>query len=77
MVTAEAYYGYGDYAKAAELFRAALGKEGVDKDVANLRLGMALARTGDKPRGEAAVKAAGGAQTEVAKLWLTYLATKA
>ena len=77
MVTAEAYFGYGDYAKAAELFRAALGKEGVDKDVANLRLGMALARAGDKAGAEAALKAAGGAQTEVAKLWLTYLATKA
>jgi len=77
MVTAEAYYGYGDYAKAADLFRAALGKEGVDKDVANLRLGMALARAGDKAGAEAALKAAGGAQTEVAKLWLTYLGTKA
>lgn len=77
MVTAEAYYGYGDYAKAAELFRAALGKQGVDKDLANLRLGMALARAGDKAGAEAALKAAGGSQAEVAKLWLTYLATKA
>jgi len=77
MVTAEAYYGYGDYAKSAELFRAALTKQGVDKDLANLRLGMALARAGDKPGAEAALKAAGGAQAEVAKLWLTYLATKA
>jgi hypothetical protein len=77
MVTAEAYYGYGDYAKSAELFRAALTKQGVDKDLANLRLGMALARAGDKAGAEAALKAAGGAQTEVAKLWLTYLATKA
>ena len=77
MVTAEAYYGYGEYAKAAELFRAALGKQGVDKDLANLRLGMALARAGDKAGAEAALKAAGGGQGEVAKLWLTYLATKA
>ena len=77
MVTAEAYYGYGDYAKSAELFRAALGKEGVDKDLANLRLGMALARAGDKAGAEAALKAAGGTQAEVAKLWLTYLATRA
>jgi len=77
MVTAEAYYGYGDYAKAAELFRAALGKEGVDKDLANLRLGMSLARAGDKAGAEAALKAAGGTQVEVAKLWLTYVATRA
>ena len=77
MVTAEAYYGYGDYAKAAELFRAALTKDGVDKDLANLRIGMALARGGDKAGAEAALKATGGTQAEVAKLWLTYLATKA
>jgi tetratricopeptide (TPR) repeat protein len=77
MVTAEAYYGYGDYAKAAELFRAALGKQGVDKDLANLRLGMALARAGDKAGAETALKGVGGTQAEVAKLWLTYVATKA
>lgn len=77
MVTADAYYGYGDYAKAAELYRAALGKSGVDKDLANLRLGMSLARSGDKAGATAALNAAGGAQAEVAKFWLTYLATRA
>lgn len=77
MVTAEAYYGYGEYAKSADLYRAALDKQGVDKDLANLRLGMSLARAGDKAGAEAALKAAGGSQAEVAKLWLTYLATKA
>ena len=77
MVIADAYYGYGDYAQAAELYRGALGKAGVDKDLANLRLGMTLARSGDKAGATAALNAAGGAQAEVAKLWLTYLATKA
>lgn len=74
---ADAYYGYGDYAQAAELYRAALGKAGVDKDLANLRLGMTLARSGDKAGATAALNAVGGNQAEVAKLWLTYLATKA
>jgi hypothetical protein len=77
MVTAEAYYGYGDYQKSAELFRAALGKQGVDKDLANLRLGMALARAGDKAGATAALNAVGGAQAGVAKLWLTYVSTAA
>lgn len=77
MTTAEAYYGYGEYQKAADLFRAALGKQGVDKDVANLRLGMSLARVGDKAGATAALNAAGGTQAEIAKLWLTYVATKA
>jgi tetratricopeptide (TPR) repeat protein len=77
MVTAEAYYGYGDYAQAADLFRAALGKSGVDKDLANLRLGMSLARSGDKAGATAALKAAGGAQAEIASFWLAYLAQQA
>jgi tetratricopeptide (TPR) repeat protein len=77
MVIAEAYYGYGEYQKAADMFRAALGKQDVDKDLANLRLGMSLARAGDKAGAEAALKAAGGSRAEIAKLWLTYLATKA
>lgn len=76
MTVGEAYYGYGDYAKAAELYRTALTKNGVDKDLANLRLGMALTGAGDKAGATAAFNAAGGAQAEVAKLWLTYLATK-
>jgi tetratricopeptide (TPR) repeat protein len=76
MTTADAYYGYGDYAKAAELYRAALTKSGADKDVVNLRLGMSLAMAGDKAGATAALNAAGGAQSDVAKLWLTYLATK-
>ncbi|HXG82084.1 MAG TPA: tetratricopeptide repeat protein [Sphingomicrobium sp.] len=76
MTIAEAYYGYGDYSEAAELLRVALTKGGVDKDLANLRLGMALARAGDKAGATAALNAAGGAQAEVAKLWLTYLATR-
>jgi tetratricopeptide (TPR) repeat protein len=77
MVTAEAYYGYGDYQKAADMFRVALDKPGVDKDLANLRLGMSLARAGDKAGATAALNAVGGAQAGVAKLWLTYVETKA
>ena len=76
MTIAEAYYGYGDYAQSADLLRAALGKSGVDKDLANLRLGMALAQSGDKAGATAALNAAGGAQSDLAKLWLAYLAQK-
>jgi tetratricopeptide (TPR) repeat protein len=77
MVTAEAYYGYGDYAQAADLYRVALTKSGVDKDLANLRLGMSLLMAGDKAGATTALNAAGGAQSAVAKLWLTYAAQKA
>lgn len=77
MVVADAYYGYGDYAQAADLYRVALAKTGADKDITNLRLGMALARSGDKAGATAALNAVGGEQVDIAKLWLTYLGTKA
>ncbi len=77
MLIGDAYYGYGDYTQAADLYRAALTKTGADKDLVNLRLGMALARSGDKAGATAALNAAGGAQADVAKLWLAFLATKA
>lgn len=70
------HYGYGDYAKAAELYRAALGKSGADKDLVNLRLGMALARAGDSAGATAALKAVSGPRAEVAKYWLSYLQTR-
>jgi len=38
---------------------------------------MALAGAGDKAGATAALNAAGGAQTDVAKLWLIYVAQKA
>ena len=77
MVTGEAYYGYGDYQQAADMFRTALTKSGVDKDLANLRLGMSLAQAGDKAGAASAFNAVGGSQAEVAKLWLTYIGQKA
>lgn len=67
------YYGMGDYAKAAEIDRQVLTKPDADKDVANLHLGMALARAGDKAGATAALNAVGGSRAEIAKFWLTYL----
>jgi tetratricopeptide (TPR) repeat protein len=74
---ADAYYGYGDYAQAIELYRAALGKSGADADLINLHLGMALARSGDKAGATTALNAASGAQSELAKFWLIYVSTLA
>lgn len=44
--TGDAFFGYGDYAKAAAMYRLALQKGGIDANTANLRLGMALAKSG-------------------------------
>jgi tetratricopeptide (TPR) repeat protein len=70
------FYGSGNYAKAAEVYRAALGKPGVDANVANLHLGMALARTGDKAGAAAALNAVSGPHAPLAKFWLLYLSTR-
>lgn len=77
ITAANIHYGYGNYAEAAELYRAALGKSGADKDLVNLRLGMALARAGDKAGATAALNAVTGARAQIAKYWLTYLQTRA
>ena len=77
VVTANRFYGIGKYARAAELFRAALTKPGVDKDQVNLQLGIALAAAGDKAGAKAAFDAVTGPRAEVAKYWLAYLDTKA
>ncbi|MBV9931408.1 MAG: hypothetical protein JO013_10755 [Alphaproteobacteria bacterium] len=71
--TGNAYYGYGDYAKAAELFRLALTKPDADASLANLRLGEALAMAGDKAGAAAAFKAVTGPRADVAALWSTWL----
>jgi tetratricopeptide (TPR) repeat protein len=77
MITGDAYLGYSDYAKAAALYRAALTKSGVDTSLANLHLGMALARSGDKAGATAAFNAVTGVRTDIAKYWLIWLSTRA
>ena len=71
------YSAMGDQAKAVELYRMSMGKPGVDAAVANLHIGMALTRAGDKAGATAAFNAVTGPRAEVAKFWLTYLNTKA
>jgi tetratricopeptide (TPR) repeat protein len=76
MVTGDAYLGYGEYAKAASLYRAALTKSGVDANLANLRLGIALARVGDNAGAAVALRAVSGPRADIAKYWLLYLSTR-
>ena len=77
MATGDAYLGYGEYVKAAALYRAALTKSGVDANLANLRLGIALARSGDKAGANAALSAVTGPRADIAKYWQLYLSTRA
>lgn len=75
--TADAYLGYGDYAKAATLFELAKQKGGVDADEVNTRLGIAKTLGGDTAGAKAAFQAVqAGSRKQVASLWLAYLSTK-
>jgi tetratricopeptide (TPR) repeat protein len=72
--TGSAYLAYGDYAKAINLFGLAQKKGGIDADVVNTRLGIALARAGQKDAARAAFQAVtGAARKEVAQFWLLWL----
>ena len=67
------YYAMGNYSKAADVYRPVAAKPGADKELANLHLGMALARAGDKAGATAALNAVTGSRAEIAKFWLLYL----
>ncbi|BBD97327.1 hypothetical protein SAMIE_1008280 [Sphingobium amiense] len=75
--TADAYLGYGDYAKAVAMFEVAKQKGGVDADEVNTRIGIAKMLGGDVTGAKAAFSAVqGGARKQIAGLWLSYLSTK-
>lgn len=74
--TGDAWFGYGDYAKAADFYRASLAKGG-DSNRNNLHLGMALARQGDKAGAAAALAKVTGPTAELAKFWQVYANGKA
>ncbi len=71
--TGDAYLGQSNYAKAVEMYRAALSKGGVDANEVNTRLGIALARSGDKAGAQAAFGAVtGNPRAGIAALWTTW-----
>jgi hypothetical protein len=71
--TGDAYLGYGQDAKAIALYKTALSKGGVDVDAVNTRMGIALARSGDKAGARAAFSAVKGARADIAAFWLLWL----
>jgi len=71
------YYALKDYGKAVDLYHQAMGKPGVDPNLANLHIGMALAASGDKSGAIAALKSVGGTQAGIAQYWLIYVQSHA
>jgi Flp pilus assembly protein TadD len=74
MSTADAYLASGNNAKAIELYRLALQKGGVDTSLVNTRLGIALARSGQKAEAKAAFSGVSGSpRGDIARFWTTWL----
>jgi tetratricopeptide (TPR) repeat protein len=72
---ADRYYGLGEYAKAADTYRAAKAK-GAEADLADLRTGIALAGAGDTTGATAALNSVKGSRAGIAQYWLMYLQKK-
>lgn len=71
--TGDAWLNFDEYDKAASMYQLALTKGGVDADLVNTRLGIALAKKGDKAGAKAAFAKVGGTRASTAKLWTIYL----
>lgn len=71
--TADSFLGYGEFAKAADLYKVALQKGGVDANVVNTRLGMALARSGQKEEAKQVFSSITGPRTALAKYWSIWI----
>ena len=70
--TADAYLGYGMYPQAVDLYKLALQKGGVDANIVNTRLGIALARSGQKAAAAQAFGAVTGPHQPVAQYWTVW-----
>lgn len=71
--TADAYAGYGEYAKAIELYKVALEKGGIDAPTANLRLGAAQALSGDAAGARTSFAGVTGPRKALADFWIIHL----
>lgn len=74
MQVGDAYLGAREYAKAVELYRLALQKGGVDANVVNTRMGIALALSGQKAEAKAAfATVTAGPRGDIARFWTAWV----
>lgn len=73
----DAFFSFGSYAEAADMYQVALDKGVKDRELVLTRLGIAQARTGQLDKARASFTQVSGARAPVAKMWLAYLDTKA
>ena len=73
-IAGDTFYAYGEYAQAAELYRAALQKGGEDANLLNIRLGASLANARQTAEAQAAFRAVtAGPRQPLAQYWLMWL----
>ena len=73
----DAFLSYGEGSKASDLYKLALAKPGVDKQVVLTRLGIAQVDAGDYAGAQASFGQVEGPRQGMATLWATYAAQKA
>jgi hypothetical protein len=73
----DAFLSYGEGAKAADLYKLALDKPGIDKPTVLTRLGIAQVDSGDFAGAQASFAAVEGPRKGIATLWGAYAAQKA
>jgi tetratricopeptide (TPR) repeat protein len=73
----DAFFSFGSYAEAADMYKVALEKGIKDREMVLTRLGIAQARLGQLDQARASFNQVAGARAPVAKMWLAYLDTKA
>lgn len=71
--TADAYVGYGDYAKAIDLYKVAIAKGGIDVGAATLHMGWAQALSGDSAGAKTTFAAVTGPKKPIADFWIIHL----
>jgi len=72
-IAGDTFFAYGEYAQAAELYRAALQKGGEDANLLNTRLGASLAGARQTAEAQAAFRAVTGPRQPLAAYWLMWL----
>ncbi len=73
---ADALFGMGDYARAAELFQSAADKGGADPNMVALRLAAALTMVGQYDEARAALDRVSGNRARLADLWRIHINAK-
>lgn len=72
-IAGDTFYAHGEYAQAAELYRAALQKGGEDANLLNIRLGASLANARQTAEALAAFRAVTGPRQPLAAYWVMWL----